>query len=55
LVENLRERDHLGDPGVDGRVIWRWQWFGGYGLDRGGSGEGRWWTHGNEVTNLQVP
>jgi hypothetical protein len=21
LVENLRERDHLGDPGVDGRVI----------------------------------
>ena len=21
---NLRERDHLGDPGVDGRVILRW-------------------------------
>jgi hypothetical protein len=23
LVGNLRERDHLGDPGVDGRII-RW-------------------------------
>jgi len=21
---DLRERDHLGDPGVDGRVIFRW-------------------------------
>jgi len=21
---NLRERDHLGDPGVDGRFILRW-------------------------------
>jgi len=23
LVWNLRERDHLGDPGVDGRIILR--------------------------------
>ena len=23
---NLRERDHLGDPGVDGRIILRWKW-----------------------------
>ena len=22
--ENLRERDHLGVPGVDGRIILRW-------------------------------
>jgi len=22
--ENLRERDHLGDSGVDGRIILRW-------------------------------
>jgi hypothetical protein len=22
--ELLRERDHLGDPGVDGRIIIRW-------------------------------
>jgi len=21
---NLREREHLGDPGVDGRIILRW-------------------------------
>ena len=21
---SLRERDHLGDPGVDGRIILRW-------------------------------
>jgi hypothetical protein len=24
LVGNLRERDHLVDPGVDGRIILRW-------------------------------
>jgi len=22
--ENMRERDHWGDPGVDGRIILRW-------------------------------
>jgi hypothetical protein len=29
---NLRERDHLGDPDVDGRIILRWifeKWYGG--------------------------
>jgi len=37
---NLRERDHLGDPSVDGRIL-RWvsrKWDVGYGLDRAGSG-----------------
>ena len=24
LVGNLKERDHLGDPGMDGRIILRW-------------------------------
>jgi hypothetical protein len=24
LVGNLKERDHLGDPGADGRIILRW-------------------------------
>jgi hypothetical protein len=24
LLSSLRERDHLGDPGVDGRIILRW-------------------------------
>jgi hypothetical protein len=33
---NLRERDHWGDPGVDGRIILRQifrKWDVGYGLD----------------------
>jgi hypothetical protein len=39
LVGNLRERENLEDPGVDGRVISRGifrKW--GYGLDRAASG-----------------
>ena len=38
---NVRERDHLEDPGVDGRIILRWifrKWDVGYGLDQAGSG-----------------
>jgi len=34
---NLRERDHWGDPDVDGRVILRW-FFRKWGLDGVGSG-----------------
>ena len=37
----MRERDHSGDPGLDGRTILRWifrKWEVGYELDRGGSG-----------------
>jgi hypothetical protein len=32
---NLRERDHLDKPGVDGRIILKWikMWDGGHGLD----------------------
>jgi hypothetical protein len=36
LVGKLRERDHLRDPGIDGRIILRWifrKWDVGYGLD----------------------
>jgi hypothetical protein len=34
--KNLNERDHWGDPGLDGRIILRWifrMWDVGYGLD----------------------
>jgi hypothetical protein len=41
-VGYLRERDHWGDPGADGRIILRWifrKCEGGYGLDWAGSGQ----------------
>ena len=41
LVGKPEERDHLEDPGVDGRKILRWifkKWDAGYELDRVGSG-----------------
>jgi hypothetical protein len=36
VVGNLRERDHLEDPGVNGRTMLKWifrKWDGGHGLD----------------------
>jgi hypothetical protein len=38
---NLTERNHLRDPGVDGRTIFRWifrKWGVEHGLDRSDSG-----------------
>ena len=41
---NLKQRDHLEDPGLDGRTILRWlfsKWNVGNGLDWSGSGYGQ--------------
>jgi len=38
---NLRERDHLEDPDIDGSIIYRWIFRKldvGHGLDQAGSG-----------------
>jgi hypothetical protein len=56
--ENLRERDHLGDPGIDGRIILRWifrKWDGvmdwiGLARDRDS-----WWALVNAAMNLRFP
>jgi hypothetical protein len=43
LWGNLRERDHLGDPDIDGTIIFRSSESGrwGYGLDLTGAGYGQ--------------
>ena len=49
---NLRERDYLGDPGVDGRIILRRifrKW------DVGGMYRDRWRALVNAAMNLRVP
>jgi hypothetical protein len=50
--ENLTQRDHLGDAGVDGRIILIWifrKW------DVGAQDRNRWRTLVNAVMNLRVP
>jgi hypothetical protein len=59
LWGNLRERDHWGDPGIDGRRILRWifrKWDVGIwtGL-RWLRIETRWRAIVNKVMNLLVP
>jgi len=52
---NLKERDHLGNPGVDGRIILRWifrKWDVGIWT---GSRRDRWRALVNAVMKLRVP
>ena len=56
---NLRERDHLGDQGIDGGIILRWifgTWYvGGMDWIKLAQDRDRWWALVNAVMNLQVP
>jgi len=56
---NLRERDNLGDPGIDGRIILRWifrNWdVGGMDWIELTEDRDRWRAVVNVVMNLRVP
>ena len=55
---NLRGRDHLGDPGVDGRIILRWifrTWVGRHRRTDLGQNKDRWRALVNAVMNFSVP
>jgi len=56
---NLRERDHLGDPGVDGRIMLRWifrKWdVGGMELIELAQDMDSWRALVIAVMNLRVP
>jgi len=54
---NLRERDHLGDPVVDGRIILKWifkKWDGSMDWTDVAQNIRRWQAVVNAVMNLQV-
>jgi hypothetical protein len=56
---NLRERDHLGDPGVDVRIILRWDFrklaMGGMDWIELAQDRNRWRAIVNAVMNIWVP
>jgi len=55
---NLREKEHLEDPGVDGRIILRWifrKWDVDIDWIDVAQNMDRWTTLVNAVMNLRVP
>jgi hypothetical protein len=57
LVRKPEERDHLKDPGIDGRIILKWifeKWEGGMDQIRLAEDMDRWWADVNAVMNLRV-
>ena len=56
LVGEPEGKNHLGDPGVDGRIILRWIfWKWGYGLDLASSGYEQVAVTSEYNMNLRVP
>jgi len=55
---NLRDRDHLKNPGIDGRMILRWifrKWGGGMDWIYLADNRDRWWAVVNAVMNFLFP